>query len=99
MPEVARSIEIPAPPSAVWPWLSTLEGLRRWLSPEVEIDLRIGGTYRMLGEDGSTWITGTVLDLVPEGRLVLSWLEEEAGWIHPGRLVVTLQPVAAGTRV
>jgi uncharacterized protein YndB with AHSA1/START domain len=99
MPEVARSIEIPAPPSAVWPWLSTPEGLRRWLSPEVEIDLRIGGAYRMLGEDGSTWITGTVLDLVPEGRLVLSWLEEEAGWIHPGRLVVTLQPVAAGTRV
>jgi uncharacterized protein YndB with AHSA1/START domain len=99
MPEVARSIEIPVPPSAVWPWLSTPEGLRRWLSPEVEIDLRIGGAYRMLGEDGSTWITGTVLDLVPEGRLVLSWLEEEAGWIHPGRLVVTLQPIAAGTRV
>jgi hypothetical protein len=36
---------------------------------------------------------------VPEGRLVLSWLEEEAGWVHPARLVVTLEPTASGTRV
>jgi uncharacterized protein YndB with AHSA1/START domain len=30
MPEVARSIEIQAPPSAVWRWLSSAEALRRW---------------------------------------------------------------------
>ncbi|MCY1139203.1 SRPBCC domain-containing protein [Actinoplanes sp. Pm04-4] len=99
MPEVARTLEIAAPPSAVWRQLSTQEGLRRWLSPEVEIDLRVGGAYRMPGADGSTWISGVVLELVPEGRLVLSWLEEDAGWVHPGRLVITLEAVAAGTRV
>jgi uncharacterized protein YndB with AHSA1/START domain len=99
MPEVARTIEIAAPPSSVWRWLSTQEGLRRWLSPGLDIDLRVGGAYRMPGGDGETTISGTVLEMVPEGRLVLSWLEEDAGWIHPGRLVITVEPTASGTRV
>ncbi|WP_250029938.1 SRPBCC family protein [Paractinoplanes maris] len=99
MPEVTRTLEIPAPPSAVWRQLSTQEGLRRWLSAELEIDLRVGGAYRMPGGDGSTWISGTVLEIVPEGRLVLSWLEEDSGWVHPGRLVITLEPITGGTRV
>jgi len=99
MPEVARLIEIPAPPSSVWRLLSSQDGLRRWLSPEIAIDLRLGGSYRMPGGDGSTWISGVVLEIVPEGRLVLSWLEEENDWVHPGRLVISLRPVPSGTRV
>ncbi|MDG4793804.1 SRPBCC domain-containing protein [Micromonospora sp. WMMD1082] len=99
MPEVVRSVEISAPPSGVWRWLSTQQGLRRWLAPDIEIDLRVGGAYRMLGADGQTWISGTVLELVPEGRLVLSWQEEQAGWVHPARLVITLEPITSGTRV
>ena len=99
MPEVVRSIDIPAPPSAVWPWLATQEALRRWLSPDLDIDLREGGAYRMHGADEETWISGVVLELVPEGRLVLSWLEEGGDWAHPGRLLITLMPTADGTRV
>jgi uncharacterized protein YndB with AHSA1/START domain len=99
MPEVVRSIEIQAPPSTVWRWLASREALRRWLQPDLEIDLRVGGTYRMLGTDGQTWISGTVLEFVPEGRLVLSWLEEDAGWVHPGRLVIELSAISSGTRV
>lgn len=98
MPHVARSLEIAAPPSAVWTWFATPENLRRWLAPTLEINLCEGGSYRMLGPDGTS-ISGTVLELVPEGRLVLSWLEEDAGWAHPGRLVVDLAAVPAGTRV
>lgn len=99
MPEVVRSIEIPAPPSTVWGWFESEEALRRWLRPDLEIDLRVGGSYRMLGADEETWIHGTVLELVPEGRLVLSWMEEDAGWAHPGRLVIELAAVSSGTRV
>jgi uncharacterized protein YndB with AHSA1/START domain len=99
VPEVVRSIEIPAPPSSVWRLLSSQDGLRGWLSADIEIDPQVGGAYRMPGGDGSTWISGTVLEIVPEGRLVLSWLEEDAGWVHPGRLVIALEPIAAGTRV
>lgn len=99
MPHVARSLEIAAPPSAVWTWFTTPENLRRWLAPNLDIDLREGGAYRLLGPDQQTWISGTVLELVPEGRLVLSWLEEDAGWVHPGRLVIELTAVPAGTLV
>ena len=99
MPAVVRSIEIQSPPSTVWRWLATPEMLRRWISPNLEIDLRVGGAYRMLGADDSTWISGTVLELVPEGSLILSWLEEGGDWVHPGRLLITLTPTPAGTRV
>jgi uncharacterized protein YndB with AHSA1/START domain len=99
MPQVSRSIEIQAPPSTVWRWLATPEALRQWISPNLEIDLTVGGAYRFLGLDGETWITGTVLELTPEGALVLSWMEEDQGWVHPARLVITLAPTAAGTKV
>lgn len=99
MPQVVRSIEIQAPPSSVWRWLASEAGIRAWLSPSLEIDLRPGGAYRLLGPDEQTWVSGTVLEVVPEGALVLSWLEEDAGWVHPARLVITLAATPAGTQV
>jgi uncharacterized protein YndB with AHSA1/START domain len=99
MPQVIRSIEIHAPPSAVWRWLATQEALRQWISPNLEIDLKVGGAYRFLGPDEETWVSGHVLELTPEGALVLSWLEEDQGWAHPARLVITLAAAPAGTRV
>jgi uncharacterized protein YndB with AHSA1/START domain len=99
MPQVARSIEIHAPPSVVWRWLATQEALRQWISPNLEIDLGVGGAYRFLGPDNQTWISGHVLELTPERELTLSWLEEDSGWTHPARLVITLSAVPAGTEV
>lgn len=99
MPQVTRSIEIHAPPAGVWRFLATQSGLRGWMAPNIEIDLRIGGAYRFLGPDDETWVSGTLLELVPEKRLALSWLEEGRGWLQPARLLITLAPTAAGTRV
>jgi uncharacterized protein YndB with AHSA1/START domain len=99
MPQVIRSIDIQAPPSAVWRWLATQEALRQWISPNIEIDLRVGGAYRFLGADEQTWISGRVLELAPEGALVLSWMEEGQDWLHPARLVITLAPTPTGTKV
>ena len=99
MPQVIRSIEIQAAPRKVWRWFASQEALRRWISSNIQIDLRVGGGYRFLGPDDQTWISGTVLDLVPEEKLILSWLEEASGWQHPARLVITLAPIPAGTRV
>jgi uncharacterized protein YndB with AHSA1/START domain len=99
MQQVIRSIEIQAPPGRVWRWLATREGLRRWMSATIEIEVRVGGAYRFLGPDNRTWVSGTVLELVPEKSLMLSWLEEGSGWINPARLVLTLDPTDAGTRV
>lgn len=99
VPQVLRSVEIHAPPSVVWRWLATQEALRRWFSPSLEIDLHVGGAYRFFGPDNETWISGKVLELKPEESLILSWLEEGADWLHPMRLVITLAPTQAGTRV
>jgi uncharacterized protein YndB with AHSA1/START domain len=99
MPQIVRSIEIKAPPSAVWRWLATQEALRRWFTPNLEIDLRVGGAYRFLGPDSKTWVSGVVLELTPEQSLILSWLEEGGDWVHPKRLVITLAPIEGGTRV
>ena len=99
MPQVIRSIEIQAAPGKVWRWFATQEGLRRWISSNLQIDLRVGGEYRFLGPDDRTWVSGTVLEFVPEKKLILSWLEEGNGWAHPARLVLTLAPTAAGTQV
>jgi len=99
MRQVIRSIDIPASPHAVWRWLASQDALRRWISPNIEIDLRVGGTYRFLGPDDRTWVSGAVLELEPEKSLILSWLEEDSGWLHPARLVIRLAPTAAGTHV
>ncbi len=99
MPQVVRSIVISAPPSAVWRRMATPEALSQWLSPNLTIDLRVGGAFRFLGGDEATWITGAVLEMVPEGELILSWMEEDRGWTHPARLVIRLRAVPGGTEV
>ena len=99
MPQVNRSIEINAPPGAVWHWLASEETLRRWISPNMRIDMRVGGDYRFLGPDEKTWVSGKVLELEPQKCLILSWLEEGHGWSNPARLVIRLSPTASGTRV
>jgi uncharacterized protein YndB with AHSA1/START domain len=99
MPQVIRSIDIDATPRAVWSWFTTQEALRRWISPNIEIDLHVGGSYRFLGPHEQTWISGNVLELEPEKTFILSWLEEGSGWKNPARLIITLAPIATGTRV
>ncbi|HVB64649.1 MAG TPA: SRPBCC family protein [Nitrolancea sp.] len=95
----AGSCPLDRDPGATQRCLATPEALRRWISPNLEIDLRVGGTYRLLNPGESTWISGTVLELVPEGSLILSWLEEGGDWVYPARLIVTLTPTPSGTRV
>jgi uncharacterized protein YndB with AHSA1/START domain len=77
--------------------VASQEALRRWVGSDLEIDLRMGGSYRMSSE--GTWISGTVLDIVPEGALVLSWFEEGGDWVHPARLVIELRPIRSGAQV
>ena len=97
--QVIRTIEIRATPSKVWRFIATQEALRRWISANLEIDLQVGGKYRFLGPDNKTWVSGHVMELVPEGWLILSWLEEDQGWAHPARFVIALEASAAGTKV
>ena len=98
MPQVSRSLEIRAAPSKVWRYFASQEGLRGWISPNLEIDLVVGGRFRFLGQDDKTWVSGTVLEIVPEGWLILSWMEEDQHWQNPVRLTLALEASPTGTR-
>jgi uncharacterized protein YndB with AHSA1/START domain len=99
MPVISRSVDIQARPSTVWNLLSTQEGMRRWLEPEITIDMRVGGDHRHINQHANQLITGKVLEIVPEKQLVLSWFEEGGDWVNPIRLVFTLEEIPGGTRV
>jgi uncharacterized protein YndB with AHSA1/START domain len=65
---------VAAPLRVVWDAWTTNEGLRGWLTPQAEIDLRVGGLVRTnyrenerLGDPGT--IVYTIIELEPQRRL------------------------------
>ena len=86
---IRRRIE--APRAAVFAAWTEPAQFARWFGPrgvvciEAELDVRIGGTYRIgnqLPDASLVWITGTYLDVVPPDLLRYTWLvgsaDEEA---------------------
>jgi uncharacterized protein YndB with AHSA1/START domain len=104
----------PAPREKVFAAWTHPEVLRRWwaagpgwTSPWVEVDLRVGGTYRLAmtapGAADTNVVTGEYLEVDPPQRLVYTWRWESAG--APGGDAATLVTVefrdagATGTTV
>jgi uncharacterized protein YndB with AHSA1/START domain len=83
------------------------ELLVRWWGPEgvscptAEIDLRVGGSYRIANRfrDGRlVWIEGTFEEIEPPRRLVYTWrLESQSGTAE--RVTVCFLAAAASTEV
>jgi uncharacterized protein YndB with AHSA1/START domain len=75
--EVTRLL--PAPPDEVFRWWTEAELLERWMSPlgsvEADIDLRVGGSFRIVMRHSGFEIdhTGEYLEIDRPRRLVLSW--------------------------
>ncbi|MCK6457693.1 MAG: SRPBCC domain-containing protein [Phycisphaerae bacterium] len=62
--------ELSAPLADVWAVFTTKEGLQSWVAPQVEVDLRIGGTIRSnynatARPDDAGWITQHILAYEP----------------------------------
>jgi uncharacterized protein YndB with AHSA1/START domain len=108
-PIVSEAV-IEAPPSEVWAVWSTGAGLRTWLAPHAEIDLRIGGLMRTnynpqgtLG-DPST-IENVVLSFEPDRMLSIRVARTPEGFpfataIQEMWTVIYLDPVDSGrTRI
>lgn len=83
-----------APPEAVFDAWTNPEVLRRWWAPQpswrtpvAEVDLRVGGAYRLSMEDpeGVTYtVCGEYLEVRRPQRLIYTWCwEDEQG--RPGR--------------
>lgn len=99
-PEIRFAIEIAAPAERVFHALTDPEALKRWIAVSaVKVDLRVGGRYEwgwMIGPDGHQVPTGptTILELVPNERLVTDWPDWRGDPTHPkSRVSWHLEPL------
>jgi uncharacterized protein YndB with AHSA1/START domain len=82
----------------------TTPRMARWMSPEgaaeAEVDLRVGGRFRviMVGHVDRLEHTGEYLELEPPRRLVFTWASPYTG-PEPSVVTVELYPQDAGTRL
>jgi len=104
-PEIRLSIVINAPRDRVFRALIEPGAMNTWLSTAADVDPRIGGhyrygwTYKVKDRDVVGGPT-TILDLVPNERLVTDWLDWRGDATRPPtRLAWLLDDVPGGTRV
>ncbi|HEX7239926.1 MAG TPA: SRPBCC domain-containing protein [Longimicrobiaceae bacterium] len=108
-PIVSEAV-VDAPVDSVWAAWTTGDGLRSWLAPHAEIDLRVGGRMRTnYGAQGSLGdpqtIENTVLSFDPGRMLSIQVSRTPERFPFPGAIrhmwtVVYLDPVGADrTRV
>lgn len=98
---VEREIRINAPAEVVFGYLVDPSKLVRWLGRVVELEPRPGGLFRV-DVNGRDVVRGTVVEIVPDRRLVVTWGWEGGGdRIPPGSstVVITLEPDGDGTIV
>jgi uncharacterized protein YndB with AHSA1/START domain len=93
--EIRRRIR--APIAEVFDWWTQAEKVRQWMSPmgiaEVSMDLRVGGTFRIVMRSGDTAIphTGAFIEIETPIRLVFTWVSPYTG-PDPSLVTVDLQP-------
>ena len=71
---VTYEISIAAPASVVYRYITTVEGLKRWIAADAVVELEPGGMVRWTHENGATMI-GRFVELDPPHRLVFTY-----GW-------------------
>jgi uncharacterized protein YndB with AHSA1/START domain len=97
--EIRRTLS--APIDEVFRWWTQPDLLERWMSPsgsvEAEVDLRVGGAFRIVMRDAGVEIDhrGEYLEIRPPRRLVFTW---ESRYTAGGSLVtVLLEPDGDGS--
>ena len=96
---VCREIRIDAAPAAVFEFLVDPAKMVRWMGTEAVLDPRPGGDYAV-NINGHERVSGQVLEIIPDRRLVFTW-----GWedgvlpVPPGHSTVeiSLEPDGQGT--
>jgi uncharacterized protein YndB with AHSA1/START domain len=99
---VEREVVLPVERDAAWDVACEPDGLREWLAPEVDLDLRPGGEGTFRWEDGGER-SAVVESVEPGTSIVFHWRSPA----HEGdpvrglttRVEIRLEPVEGGTRV
>lgn len=99
MAEHAASIEIDAPPAAVFHYLVTEAGMTAWMGQHADLGPRPDGTFAV--DIAGYPIRGRYLHVEPPTRVVVSWGVAGSDELPPGASTVefTLTPTERGTRV
>lgn len=100
---IRKEIEIAAPASQVWSYVGTAAGLRQWWQVELILEEESGGYCEERGvRAGQPYrLTGRVTAYEPPHRLALTLEQrvENEQWPARTQVEITLEEVAAGTRV
>lgn len=103
------SMDIPAPPRAVFEAFATSEGFKRWAVAVARVDLRTGGEIESsydpkaaLGDPNN--IKNQIVTFIPDRLLVIRNVQAPAGF--PGKdafqktvTVIEFEPITTGTKV
>jgi uncharacterized protein YndB with AHSA1/START domain len=98
-PPFRTSVDIAAPPEAVYPFLIRAEAVVTWMGDYAVLDAVPGGVFHL--DINGVPVRGRYLELDPPHRLVLSWGHAGSDRLPPGSSTVefTLTEIAGGTRV
>ncbi|PJJ44964.1 ArsR family transcriptional regulator [Glutamicibacter mysorens] len=93
-----RTVILPVDADTAFELVTDPERLRRWQTVACRMDLRVGGSYRFTMGPGHH-AAGTVTEIEPGKRLVLTWGWEGSDAVPPGdsTLYITMEPHAEGT--
>ena len=90
LPQVERSIEVPASPEEVWERLVDGELSEEWMG--VTLEPRPGGEVTVADRE----MIGTVEEVVPGESITWSWREPEG---DPSQVTIDIAPSESGTLV
>jgi uncharacterized protein YndB with AHSA1/START domain len=86
---VRRETHIPAPPAAVFAFLTDPDKILRWMGTEAQIDAHPGGLY-LVNVTGARCARGTFREVVPVHRLAYSFGWDDSEEVPPGSSLVEI---------
>ena len=90
LPEIERSLDVPATPDQVWGMIVDGDLAEEWMG--VRVDPRVGGAVTVPGRQ----VLGTVEEVVAGESITWSWREVDG---EPSQVTIDLAPAGGGTTV
>lgn len=90
LPEIERSVQVPAPPDEVWERITQGDLAEEWMG--VRVEPRRGGTVTVPDRD----VIGTVEEVEPGRSITWSWREIDG---EPSQVTIDIEPAEDGSRV